>query len=81
LAGTGGTQSPSALRYLQRIAATTRGERIAIEDCLPGSEFLFIDAQGRISPSSFSSTVYGISVDEIDSVEEFPRAGFKSGLI
>ncbi len=62
-----------APRYLQRIVVTTRGERLAIEDCHPGSEFLFIDAAGRISPCSFSSAAYGIPLDEIDSPAEFLR--------
>ena len=58
-------------RYLARIAATTSGRAIAIDDCRPGTEFLFIDALGRISPCSFSSDGYGIPISEIRSAEEF----------
>ena len=56
-------------RYLSRIAATTAGQPIAIDDCSPGSQFLFIDALGRISPCSFSSDRYGIPIAEIGSVD------------
>jgi MoaA/NifB/PqqE/SkfB family radical SAM enzyme len=58
-------------RYLARISATTAGRQVAIDDCRPGTEFLFIDALGRISPCSYSSDCYGISISEIDSVEAF----------
>jgi MoaA/NifB/PqqE/SkfB family radical SAM enzyme len=57
--------------YLARIAATTAGRQIAIDDCRPGTEFLFIDALGRISPCSYSSDRYGIPVSQIRSVEAF----------
>lgn len=58
-------------RYLDRLAATAAGRSIAIDDCRPGTEFLFVDAAGRISPCSFSSERYGISISEIDSAEKF----------
>jgi MoaA/NifB/PqqE/SkfB family radical SAM enzyme len=56
--------------YLERIQATTSGEPIAIHDCHPGTEFLFIDTQGRLSPCSFSSAAYGIPLAEIQSAEQ-----------
>jgi radical SAM protein with 4Fe4S-binding SPASM domain len=58
-------------RYMSRIAATTGGRRIAIDDCGPGTEFLFIDVQGRISPCSFSSVGYGVSLAQVQSAEQF----------
>jgi radical SAM protein with 4Fe4S-binding SPASM domain len=60
-----------AERYLARIVATTNGEPIAIEDCHPATEFLFISAQGRISPCSFSSDAYGVPIAEVGTAEEF----------
>ena len=58
-------------RYLARIAATTSNRQIAIDDCRPGTEFLFVDALGRISPCSFSSEHYGIPITQIDSADAF----------
>lgn len=58
-------------RYLARIAATTQGVAIPVEDCQPATEFLFIDASGYISPCSFSSAEYRVHVSEITSVAQF----------
>ena len=51
--------------YLERIAATTQGRRIPIDDCQPGEQFLFIDEFSRISPCSFTCGEYGIPLDAI----------------
>jgi MoaA/NifB/PqqE/SkfB family radical SAM enzyme len=56
-------------RYLERIASTTRGQKVPIADCVPGARFLFIDEQGRISPCSFTSEEYGIPLAQILSTE------------
>jgi MoaA/NifB/PqqE/SkfB family radical SAM enzyme len=58
-------------RYLARIAASSKGERIAVDDCDPGRSFLFVDALGRISPCSFTCDGYGIPISEIDSADAF----------
>jgi MoaA/NifB/PqqE/SkfB family radical SAM enzyme len=58
-------------RYLARIQATAAGERFAVDDCHPAEDFLFIDALGRISPCSFTGDCYGISVDDLRTVEQF----------
>jgi len=55
--------------YLRRMAASSRNERIPIQDCHPGTGFLFIDIQGRIAPCSFTAGTHGISVAEITSAE------------
>jgi MoaA/NifB/PqqE/SkfB family radical SAM enzyme len=57
--------------YLARIVASTNDQRIAIDDCRPGSNFLFISPQGRISPCSFSTSAYGIPLAEVRSVQDF----------
>ncbi len=40
--------------YLQRMLATARRQPIAIAECNPGGDFLFIDEHGRLSPCSFT---------------------------
>lgn len=59
--------------YLNRIDASARNQRLPIQDCAPGRRFLFIDAQGLISPCSFTSDTYGIPIGEIDSAEAFSK--------
>ncbi len=68
-----GLQISGSGRYLNRLLATSAGQRIAIDDCQPGTEFLFIDALGRISPCSFSSDTYGVPLSEVRSVKHFLR--------
>ncbi len=51
--------------YLHRIVCTSRNEAIAIEDCSPGTQFLFVDELGRASPCSFTSESLGVSIDEL----------------
>jgi sulfatase maturation enzyme AslB (radical SAM superfamily) len=58
-------------RYLDRIRATTSGRQIAIEDCRPAAELLFIDVLGRISPCSFSSECYGVPIARLQTVAQF----------
>lgn len=58
-------------RYLHRIRASAANERLAIDDCRPGKDFLFINTEGFISPCSFSSAEYGIHVSEIRSARDF----------
>jgi MoaA/NifB/PqqE/SkfB family radical SAM enzyme len=58
-------------RYLSRLRASAADEPIPIDDCQPGTHFLFIDAVGRISPCSFSSVEYGIPIAEIQSAAQF----------
>jgi MoaA/NifB/PqqE/SkfB family radical SAM enzyme len=55
--------------YLRRIRASSRDERLPVDDCKPGQQFLFINETGLVAPCSFSAFGYGVSVDEIGSVE------------
>jgi hypothetical protein len=50
--------------YLIRLQATARGERIPIDDCKPGENFLFVDERGLVSPCSFTCGTLGIPVDQ-----------------
>jgi radical SAM protein with 4Fe4S-binding SPASM domain len=56
--------------YLDRIVSTTRGMTIPIDECMPGSKFLFVDEHGRMSPCSFTSESYDIDIGEIQSVHD-----------
>ncbi len=58
-------------RYLDRIEALALGRQVSVDDCHPAREFLFVDAQGRISPCSFSTREYGIPLGEVRSAAEF----------
>src|SRR5262249_15697407 len=60
LRGTGG--------YGRRIQATAYGEHLAIVDCRPGENFLFINESGEVAPCSFTVSGYGVPVQEIISV-------------
>ena len=53
--------------YLERIAASANGERLAPRDCAPGRDFLFIDEAGRIAPCARTPREYGVAVDSLDS--------------
>jgi MoaA/NifB/PqqE/SkfB family radical SAM enzyme len=56
-------------RYLHRIAGSANGWSIPVDDCGPGRSFLFIDEQGRVSPCSFTSSDYGVPIEEIPDPE------------
>lgn len=52
-------------RYLDRIAASSRGEPLAVDDCRPGEAFLFVDERGIVSPCSLTGHSYGVPVSEL----------------
>jgi hypothetical protein len=56
-------------RYLGRIEASARQQMLPVEDCLPGERFLFIDETGLVSPCSFTSDDYGVSLEDIRDVD------------
>ena len=64
-----GVQLNGSERYLDRIQASSRDEAIAVTNCRPGERFLFVNEDGIVSPCNFTSRGYGMSVDELDSVE------------
>lgn len=68
-----GVQLDGGKGYLRRIHASTRNERIPIEDCRPGAEFLFINEQGRVAPCSFTAQGYGVPLEGVGSVEAIRR--------
>jgi MoaA/NifB/PqqE/SkfB family radical SAM enzyme len=62
-------------RYLGRLASSAGGEMVPVLDCHPGAEFLFVDAQGRLAPCSFTTEGYGVPISEIRSgadLEQLP---------
>ena len=54
--------------YLRRFLASTRDEKIAIDDCAPGAWFWFINENGLASPCSYTSYQYAVPLAAIDSV-------------
>jgi len=60
-------------RYLHRLASTANGRAIPIDDCGPGRSFLFIDEHGRVSPCCFTSSGYGVPVEDIATPEDLAR--------
>lgn len=52
--------------YLDRMAASARGERMDIADCGPGERYLFIDETGRVAPCSFTVEEYGVPMENTD---------------
>jgi MoaA/NifB/PqqE/SkfB family radical SAM enzyme len=56
--------------YLERLQATAGNGYLAIDECNPGQQFLFINEQGVISPCSFTSSEYGVHVSEIKTADD-----------
>ena len=65
-----GTQLSGDNGYLDRFAATAGGQPIAIDDCGPGRDFLFIDENGLIAPCDFTVAGYGVPMATITRVDE-----------
>jgi AdoMet-dependent heme synthase len=62
--------------YLLRIHTNALEKRIPIAHCNPGEQFLFINEAGVVSPCSFTTQGYGISLDDLDCVQavcELPK--------
>lgn len=55
--------------YMERLAAGARGDRVAVSDCRPGQQFLFIDEHGRAAPCDFTVASDGVAIDSIVSVD------------
>ncbi|WP_324809015.1 radical SAM protein [Sphingomonas sp. LY29] len=56
--------------YLARIDASTRGHPLAVHDCGPGEQFLFVDELGRIGPCSFTLDDHGVAIDQLRTVAD-----------
>jgi MoaA/NifB/PqqE/SkfB family radical SAM enzyme len=65
-----GTRLAGSAHYLQRIEANAHDRAVAVGDCAPGEDFLFIDERGRIAPCSFSVDDYGLHVDELRTIDD-----------
>jgi sulfatase maturation enzyme AslB (radical SAM superfamily) len=57
-------------QYLDRIIASSSDIEIPIEDCGPGKSFLFINEESLASPCSFTTGEYGISLSELENVND-----------
>jgi MoaA/NifB/PqqE/SkfB family radical SAM enzyme len=55
--------------YLDRFAASARGEPWRVDDCRAGERFLFIDERGFAAPCSFTAEECGIPIAEITSAD------------
>lgn len=65
-----GTRLPGDGGYLARFAATAASQPIAITDCGPGREFLFIDERGVVAPCDFTVAGYGMPTTAITTVDD-----------
>ena len=59
--------------YYRRISATVNGDKLPIRDCKPGSYYMFVNANGRISPCSFTTDEYGMDISSVQSLTDFER--------
>lgn len=59
--------------YTKRIIATSNNIPLPIDDCSAGKHFLFINENNKISPCSFTSEDYGVSIEEVENVEYLLR--------
>ncbi len=57
-------------RYLDRLRASASGEALAVDDCRPGHDFLFVDEHGIVAPCSFSGAAYGVPLDTLRTVAD-----------
>jgi MoaA/NifB/PqqE/SkfB family radical SAM enzyme len=60
-----GVRLSGSAGYLERIRATTLGRRLPVENCDPGARFLFVDEMGHAAPCSFTTSGYGVPVDDL----------------
>ena len=65
-----GTKLCGDAAYLDRLAASARGEAIAIADCRPGREFLFIDEHGMVAPCDFTVAGYGVHTTALKTLDD-----------
>lgn len=56
--------------YLRRLRATAIGLPLAVEDCHPGEDFLFVTEDGLVSPCSFTTREHGVDLREITTSRE-----------
>lgn len=56
--------------YLHRLAASARDEKLPIENCDPGRDYLFVTEDGIASPCSFTTADYGIDLRTLTSTAQ-----------
>jgi MoaA/NifB/PqqE/SkfB family radical SAM enzyme len=60
-----GVRLCASARYLERIAAAALDRAQPVQNCAPGTTFLFVDEHHRVSPCSFTVQSQGIATDSI----------------
>ena len=65
-----GTRLPGEGSYLDRFAAAASGQPIAVADCGPGQDLLFIDEHGVIAPCDFTVAGYGVPTTSLTTVDD-----------
>jgi MoaA/NifB/PqqE/SkfB family radical SAM enzyme len=48
--------------YLQRLQELEEGRTVAVDDCAPGRDFVFVDETGRVAPCHFTLADYGTAL-------------------
>jgi len=71
--GESGVQLKGGEGYLRRILASSRDERIPVEDCRPGERFLFINEEDVAAPCDFTTSSYGIPLAELGCLDALRR--------
>lgn len=59
--------------YLKRISMLAREQSYFVEDCAPGTQFLFIDEQGLVAPCHFTVDGYGLPLERLSTVDDLQR--------
>ena len=65
-----GTSLRGGARYVERIRSTAAGRRLPVDECAPGTQFLFVSEHGIASPCSFTSQAYGVPVAELATADD-----------
>jgi MoaA/NifB/PqqE/SkfB family radical SAM enzyme len=58
--------------YFARLLRAALGTPSPVEDCDPGTRFLFVDEHGRVAPCAFTAEEYGIPLSAIGTLTELP---------
>ena len=53
-------------RYVSRMLSSARQTAVPIDDCAPGTEIVFVDELGRLSPCSFTSESLSIPIHQLE---------------
>jgi MoaA/NifB/PqqE/SkfB family radical SAM enzyme len=64
-----GVQLKGGDAYLRRIVASTNSDHIAVQECHPGEQFLFVNEDGIVAPCNFTTNTYGVPLSELDGAD------------